>query len=213
MEESDKLGSMLGDQEDILRRKTLATAAMNKMDKVWVRNRNISIKKRLKLYNVLVKPILMYNSSTWGLTKKDMESLDAFHRKQLKKIWKIKWKQKITNKNLYEMSNAKPLSYEIARQRWKLFGHILRIHKETPAQRSMKYYFENHENLKKFQGRQRETIVTTLDRDIEMAYGLNAEMMKIRKLRSYRDIETLQEMAADRCGWRKIVTLIIENFY
>lgn len=157
-----KLGSLLGDQEDILRRKTPSTAAMNSMNKVWVRNKRISIEKWLKLYNLLVKPVLMYNSSTWGMTKKDMESLDAFHRKQLKKLWKINWKQKITNEQLYRMSKTIPLSKQIAKARWKLFGHVLRLNIETPAQKSIKYYFENNENQKKFRARPRTTIVTTL---------------------------------------------------
>ena len=37
------------------------------------------------------------------------------------------------------MSKAKPLSYEIAKSRWRLFGHILRLKLDTPAQKSMSY--------------------------------------------------------------------------
>ena len=97
-----KLGSLLGDEEDIARRKTLATATMQNMNKVWVRNKKVSIKKRLKLYNALVKPVLTYNSSTWGITKSQSESIDAFHRKQLRKIWKINWKNKISNEKIVQ---------------------------------------------------------------------------------------------------------------
>ena len=60
-----KLGSMLGDQEDIEHRKNLATAALSKMNKTWVRNHKIGIEKRLKLYNAIVKPVLTYNSLTF----------------------------------------------------------------------------------------------------------------------------------------------------
>ena len=49
-----KLGSLLGDAEDVIRRKQLASAAMTKMNKVWIRGRKVHIKKRLKLYNTLV---------------------------------------------------------------------------------------------------------------------------------------------------------------
>ena len=148
-----KLGSLLGDEEDIARRKTLATATMQNMNKVWVRNKKVSIKKRLKLYNALVKPVLTYNSSTWGITKSQSESIDAFHRKQLRKIWKINWKNKISNEKLYKMSEARPLSHDIVISRWKLFGHVLRMDEDTPAQKSMKYFFENYEKRKIFRGR------------------------------------------------------------
>ena len=129
------------------------------------------------------------------MTKSDMESLDAFHRKQLKQVWKITWKQKVTNEKLYRISKTKPLSKEIAKARWKLFGHVLRLHNETPAQRSVKYYFENNENRKKFRGRPRATIVTTLDRDISDVYDLNKEIINIKKLKNYNDIEQLQGIA------------------
>ena len=68
----------------------------------------------LKLYNSLVKPVLIYNLSTWGLTKSQSESIDAFHRKQLRKIWKIDWTNKISNEKLYKTSEVRPLSHGIA---------------------------------------------------------------------------------------------------
>ena len=77
-----KLGSLLGDTEDITRRKQLATVAMNDLNNIWIRT-NHNEKLRLKLYNSLVKPVLLYNSSTWGLTKKDEDELNSFHRQQL----------------------------------------------------------------------------------------------------------------------------------
>ena len=208
-----KLGSLLGDHEDILRRKMLAIAAMNNMNNIWVRNKKVGIEKRLKLYNTLVKPVLTYNASTWGMTKTDSESIDAFHRQQLRKIWKITWKDKISNNKLYEMSKAKPLSYEIAKSRWRLFGHILRLKSDTPAQKSMSYYFENHENRKKYRGRPRETIITTLEKDIKNANILDPVLMPLNKLNEYKDIENLQYIAKDRNVWRKIVLFIAENFY
>ena len=71
------------------------------------------------------------------MTKSDMESLDAFHRKQLKQVWKITWKQKVTNEKLYRISKTKPLSKEIAKASCKLFGHVLRLHNATAVQRNI----------------------------------------------------------------------------
>ena len=65
---SKKLGSFLGDEEDILRRKTLARNALREIENVWVRKTKISLRKRLHLYNSLVKPILLYNCETWALS-------------------------------------------------------------------------------------------------------------------------------------------------
>ena len=93
----EKLGSLLGDTEDVIRRKQLASAAMTKINKEWIRGRKIHIKKRLKMYNTLVKPILTYNSCKLGLTKNERESMNAFHRQQLRLAWELNWKMKVRN--------------------------------------------------------------------------------------------------------------------
>ena len=59
-----KLGSLLGDTEDIQRRKQLSIASMNRLNNIWFRKDHISEQLRLKLYRTLVKPVLLYNSST-----------------------------------------------------------------------------------------------------------------------------------------------------
>ena len=40
-----------------------------------------------------------------------------------------------------------------------MLGHVLRMHKNSPARQAMKFYFEKRSN-KKFLGRKRTTIVT-----------------------------------------------------
>ena len=62
----------------------------------------ISIPVRLKLYNCYVKPVLLYNSGTWGLTKSDLDGLDSFHRKQLRQVLNVIYPNIIKNKDLYE---------------------------------------------------------------------------------------------------------------
>ena len=70
-----KVGSLLGDSEDIIRRKQLAISSMNKLQAVWIRRDHISEETRLRLYNYLVVLVPLYNCSTWGLTKKDENML------------------------------------------------------------------------------------------------------------------------------------------
>ena len=53
-----KLGSLLGDSEDIARRKQLSIVSLKDMNKVWIRNDHIKQKLKLKLYQALVTPVL-----------------------------------------------------------------------------------------------------------------------------------------------------------
>jgi hypothetical protein len=55
---------------------------MNELQAIWIWKYNIHLSKRIALYNQLVKPLIVYNCSTWAMQKADAESLDAFHRQQ-----------------------------------------------------------------------------------------------------------------------------------
>ena len=77
-----KVGSLIGDEEDVTRRKSLSTVALNRLHTIWIRKDKIKQATRIKL-NSLTRSILTYNCGTWGLTKTQKESLDAHHRHQL----------------------------------------------------------------------------------------------------------------------------------
>ena len=119
-----KGGTLIGDEEDINRRKRLSTAALAQLQNIWIKGDKVKRKTKIKLYRTLVKLVLIYNCSTWALTKTEEEKLNAFHRQQLRKILNIKYPVKITNSSLYEKCNECPLSITLLENRWRLFGHI-----------------------------------------------------------------------------------------
>ena len=57
-----KLGSLLGEAEDVARRKQLANVAFRKLSTVWFRRSRISLPLRLRLYESFVVPVLIYNN-------------------------------------------------------------------------------------------------------------------------------------------------------
>ena len=97
-----KLGSLIGVSEDIRRRKQLATAALVKMNNIWIRKDKIKQSLRLKLYKSLIKPILVYNAGTWSPTKKEEDELDSFHRRQLRKVMNVKYPVRMRNTVVYK---------------------------------------------------------------------------------------------------------------
>ena len=112
-----KVGSLLEDSEDIIRRKQLALASMNKLERVWIKRDHVSELKRLRMYNSLVLPALLYNCATWGLSKKEEKILDSFHRTQLRHIFGKKYPHIISNFNLYKRCQSYPISFCILRVR------------------------------------------------------------------------------------------------
>ena len=205
-----KLGSLLGDREDIARRKQLSTASLKKYDAIWLRKK-LKVERRMKLYNSLVRSILLYNCSTWGMSISDEDRIDSFHRQQLRHILNIKHPNRIRTKHLYKTTKAHTISADIVKQRWKLFGHTLRMDKETPARKAMKFFFEKRSE-KKFRGRKRTTIVTTLNRDIKNT-KLKHPQFDLPTLHTELDLHNIRVKATNRALWRKRVSMIYNAAY
>ncbi len=180
---------------------------MAKMKRLWLRNhKKVKMRIRLKLYNSLVKSILLYNSSTWGLTKKDEDQLDSFHRQQLRRVLHITYPHKIGCKKLCRITKSRPISCDITRSRWRMFGHCLRMDSNTPARRAMQYYFTEN-NEKRFLGQRRATLVTTINRDIKDTL-LKFPDFEISILKTENDLQRIQILAGNRKSWRNLVKKI-----
>ena len=135
-----KLGSLLGDAEDMARRMQLANVSFHKMWTVWFRGAQISLHLRLRLYSAFVLPVLTYNMGTWGLTKTELSRLDAHHRRHLRQIIGIRWPHRISNDALYRRTQSSPISASIRAARWSLFGHVLRLPLDAPVHRTIDAY-------------------------------------------------------------------------
>ena len=205
-----KVGSLLGDEEDMGRRRTLAAAAMGKMNKIWIRKDKISQKRKINLYRALVKSILMYNCGTWGVTKTEEEKMDAFHRKQLRRVMGVKYPTKISNTKLYSKTGEKPISETMRRSRWKLLGHILRRDQQIPANMAMNLYFnEDIRGGKKFRGARRTTLPTVLNTDLSRIQHRDHNYCRQIKLANAKDLRNLQQLAVDRKFWRCLVARVV----
>ena len=101
-------------------RLNLGSIAFKKFKEIWQNNKNIYPATKIRLYEAIVVPIILYNSCTWAAPKNTMEEVDRYHRKQLRQILNIKWSDKMTNTRLYEKANVKPLPYRILKARWKM---------------------------------------------------------------------------------------------
>ena len=202
-----KLGSLLGNDEGITNRKNLATSASMKVNQISVRGIYIRLEERLQLYNSIVKSVLLYNSETWGLTKSAIKNLNSCRRKQLRIVLNIRHPHHITNKAVYEICKTEPLSLEVLMRRWRYLGHVLRLDRNTPAAKAMKFYFIKIEGSKKFRGRPRNTIVITLNNDMLSLFYSNStaiEKYNIKKITSNFELENLRRLAFERNVWKEL---------
>ena len=101
-----------------------------KLNRVW-NSSSVSRKTKIRLYKTLVKSVLMYGCETWNMNEGDAKKIDVFQNRYLRRIMKIKWQDKISNRELPERTNVERLSEEVRRRRWRFIGHILRQQPDT----------------------------------------------------------------------------------
>ena len=136
---------------------------------------------------------------------------DSFHRKQLRQVVGIKWPHRISNRNLYRMTGSQEISKTITERRWNLLGHILRLNADTPARKSMRYYFKQRTS-QKFLGRDRTTIVTTINKDIKRSKE-EISSFPVTPLISSVSLQNIASKARNRKLWAGIVKQVLYSAY
>lgn len=123
------LGSIIsktgGTDEDIKARIAKARHAFVTLRPVW-RNKNITRKTKLRLFNSNVKTVLLYGSETWRHTKALDDKLQIFINTCLRQILHIRWPDRISNQDLWVETNQEPITSTIKRRKWRWIGHTLR---------------------------------------------------------------------------------------
>ena len=144
------------------------------------------------LHTQTVTPVLTYNMGTWGLTQADLDCIDTYHRRHIRQIIGVHWPNRISNVALYHRCQCRPISESIVTARWRLFGHVLRLPRDAPAQRAIDHYFADTEAAA-FRGRPRTSLPTTLCSDLRRIG---------RTLRQPADIEALRALSREH--WRHL---------
>ena len=138
---------------------------------------------------------MLYNCNSWAVPKAMIDKLDACHRRHLRYITGHCWpKSLITNQALYELCNEAPLSSKVAKQRWSMLGHILRMDPDTPAQRALDFAVSGSQAYQARQGRHCTNLLGTIRADLKQA-GLGP-------LRTARQLDhCLRQRAHDKARW------------
>ena len=130
------LGSKLDTTKDITRRKGLAVAAIKEKKDIFYGKQDFSTK--LRVFNCYVTYVFLYNSEIWTLTDTKMASIDSFHRRLLRTaVLNIRWPARISNEDVYTITEAEPWSEIIKRRQLSWFGHLCRLPEETPAKKAL----------------------------------------------------------------------------
>ncbi|KAI8514759.1 E3 ubiquitin-protein ligase ubr1 [Branchiostoma belcheri] len=196
------VGSRLGIADDIEGRIQLANLAMKNMWHMWGA-KAVSLELKLKLFHVYVLPVLLYNAGTWGLTEQVASKIDRWHRKQLRRLAGYYYPNCISNSKHYKKCKASPLHNEVHRRRWTLFGHILRMPLDSPAQKALNIALSK--KLTPRRGRPRGGLLDCLVDDVKLYFHQNVQTAPYM-------LKWLREQAADKARWNGTFKTIDERY-
>lgn len=123
------LGSILdksgGSKADISSRINKARQSFGQLKSVW-NSSYISRRTKLNIFNSNVKSTLLYGCETWNAATRDIQSVQVFVNKCLRKILHIYWPRTISNNRLWSETGHQPIHLEIRHRKWSWIGHTLR---------------------------------------------------------------------------------------
>ena len=74
----------------------------------------------------LQKPVLLYGAECWRMMDGDINKINVFHTKNLKRILKLFWPQTLANEVLLERCESDNLATTVKKRRWTWVDHVLR---------------------------------------------------------------------------------------
>ena len=135
------LGSTLesgsGSHTEILRRVALAGSVLNSLTCVW-KQKQLSLQLKLRLFNSLVLPVLLYGSETWIVLQADAIRINGFYMQAQRRILGIHWYELISNDTVSSMTSLPPITNIIRKRRLTLFGHVARLPPDVPANKALR---------------------------------------------------------------------------
>ena len=129
VEDFTYLGSYIskdgGFNRDILARIGKARTAFAILRPVW-RSKVISRKTKLRIFNTIVKSVLLHGSETWRATNETSRKLQSFVNRCLMSIMGIHWPEVIRNEELWKRAEEERIDTQIKRRKWDWIGDTLR---------------------------------------------------------------------------------------
>ena len=118
----DKQG---GTDRDVTARIGKARGAFVMLKNIWA-SKQISMVTKIRIFNSNVKSVLLYGCETWRTTKTMLLKIQTFLNTCLRRIYNIRWPDKIRNEDLWERAGQNPVAEQILRRKWGWIGHTLR---------------------------------------------------------------------------------------
>ena len=104
-----------------------ASQALGRLRNRVLNHHNIRLSTKLKVYNAVVLPSLLYGCETWTLYRRHVKKLEYFHMRALRSILGISWQDHITNVEVLESANSTSIESMLIKAQLRWVGHVIRM--------------------------------------------------------------------------------------
>ena len=92
-------------EKEVRRKIAMRKATMGGLTSIW-KDRGVTLEKKVKLVNVLVFAIVLYEAETWIMRKHERRKIDDFELWCWRRVLRVSWMERNTNISIIE--NIKP---------------------------------------------------------------------------------------------------------
>ena len=98
-------------------------------------------------------------------------------------VLNVTWPKKVSNENVYKLTKVKPWSIKIRKQKATWFGHLIRMHPDTPARKALKFAKQEYQRP---QGKPKTTWIKSYEKilmeDMKLTWSEAEEKALDRKI-------------------------------
>ncbi|GBP19570.1 Putative uncharacterized transposon-derived protein F52C9.6 [Eumeta japonica] len=123
------LGQLISPQDNI--NKEIKRRVANNWKRYWglrnvMKDKNLNIATKSKLFIICILPVLIYGSQTWAITKNITNRITICQRSMERSILGVKKRDRLRNINIRKKTKVQDASLKIKRLKWKWSGHMIR---------------------------------------------------------------------------------------
>ena len=144
------------------------------------------------IYTTILRPVLLYGSETWTLTKRLRSKIQACEMRILHLIYGVTKRDKIRNEIIQDNLRVQSILSLIEKNQLRWFGHILRM----PDTRDVKRIYQWKPTKKRPLGRPRKRF---------------KDQIKEITGREIQDFSTVEALTQDRTEWRSFTRRLTTN--
>ena len=151
------------------------------------------MKTKIRVLNCYINPVLMYGSEAWTITADMSKRLASCEMWLLRQMLKIKWSDRVSNKEVLRKANVKQkLLHDIRIRQLRFLGHLTR--KGGLENLSLTGKFKG----KRSRGRRRVTLMDSLNKWLE---EIGVEERGLQLMEKAKNRELWKIMIAKVCRY------------